>query len=72
MSPARISSNTPHRQSFRIGFGLKHKRQHRGNEDDLLNAVRTVPSDVARDFAASGRVTDKCSLTQIERFDHGS
>src|SRR5262249_59914338 len=44
-------------------------RWHRRDQYGLRDAFVTVPADVARDFAAAGRVTDHRDVLKIQRLD---
>src|SRR5262249_60357687 len=55
-------------QAARILFRLQHERRHSANENSLGDAFRSVTSDVASYFAASGRVTDVNCVLQIKMF----
>jgi len=49
---------------------LQQERRHCGDQDGLSDAARSVASDVARDFSASGGVANQRDLIEIESVDH--
>ena len=55
------------RQAARVGRRLQHQRRHRADQHRLGDALGAVPADVARDFAAAGRMADEHRVLQVER-----
>ena len=72
MSPARIPSNTSIGSPSGLAAVFNMIGGTAATRTAFLTRVGTVASDVARHFAAAGRVTDQRGVPEIERFDHGS
>ena len=49
-----------------LAVRLQHDGRHRADQHGLRDAARAVPADVARDFAAAGRMADVNRSCQIE------
>ena len=64
-----MSSNTSIGRPPGLAARLQHQRRHRADQHRLGDALRAVAADVARDFAAAGRVADVDRVLQIERLD---
>src|SRR2546425_1107335 len=58
-----------HRQAAGICGGLQHQRSNRTDQHRLGHARAAMPADVARDLAASSRVSHMNRLAQIERLN---
>ena len=57
------------RHAVGILFRLHEQRRNRADEHRLFHAALAVPRDIARDFAAAGRVADVDRVLEIELLD---
>ncbi len=54
------------RRAARISRCLQHQRRDGADQHDLGHALRTMPSDIARDFAAAGGMADMDRVCEIQ------
>ncbi len=57
------------RRAARIALRFHHDRRDGADQGSLGHAAVAVPCDIARDFAATGRVPDMDRVLEIERCD---
>src|SRR5262245_33023265 len=58
------------RHSFGIGRRLYESRCHASDKHSLRDTLGTVPTDVARHFPATGRMTNHRDVPEIHSLDH--
>src|SRR5262249_33841629 len=57
-------------QTFGVGGSLQHDWGNSSDQNCRCDPLATVTANVARYFAASGRMSDECGVFEIQRLDY--